>query len=250
MIINTDKCFIFYHIPKCAGTTTRDRIMSYDSYNRYFYGYEYNEVLGREVDKSHITHSELRTYPNYISDMEKYYKFCFVRNPYSRLYSSWIQYKKHFMNGLSSDERKTTEDFNQFVSSILTKENIETNHKFTHFKPVYMYVNDENDLNIMDYIRQIENYEHDFYQIINQLKLTRFNKQTSNLSNKNTLSNDTNIMSKYSKESLLKINDLYNLDFEIGNYKKNAFHLIFHLFKIIIFSRYHIFDFPRLNYSS
>lgn len=181
MIINLEHCFIFYHIPKCAGTTTRDRLMKYDSFNRYFYGYQYNSVLEREVDKSHITHEELRTYSTYISDMEHYYKFCFIRNPYTRVYSSWIQYKKHFLNGLTDNERKVVENFDEFILKSLTKDKIEVDHHYTHFKPVYSYIYDKNGNNIMDFIGKVENYEIDFENVAQTLNLIGIRKLTTNV---------------------------------------------------------------------
>lgn len=64
MIISEEPKFIFVHIPRTGGMSIK-------------------EALGRSGNMS--SHAFLRDAPNW----EDYFSFCFVRNPWSRLYSQY-----------------------------------------------------------------------------------------------------------------------------------------------------------------
>lgn len=68
--------FIFIHIPKTGGLSVVDALMPYCDEKEYTHGHPYQS-----------------TYYDFC-DAENYYQFSFVRNPFSRLVSSYTYLKK------------------------------------------------------------------------------------------------------------------------------------------------------------
>ena len=69
MLINHNYKFIFVHIQKTAGTSITSVL---------------NEIPGTEP--LYYSHSQINVLKE---EYEDYFKFCFVRNPWDRLYSWW-----------------------------------------------------------------------------------------------------------------------------------------------------------------
>ncbi|WP_340679162.1 sulfotransferase family 2 domain-containing protein [Paraglaciecola sp.] len=98
---------LFVHVPKAAGTSIVKSI----------YGTE---------DWTHLSLADYEAIHG--SEISSYFKFAFVRNPYSRLYSAY-NYLKH-KSDVEFDklwrESHLKYDFNTFIESWLTCKNIET----------------------------------------------------------------------------------------------------------------------------
>lgn len=139
---------LFIHIPKAAGTSIASAIYGKDPWHYPISDYNY---LSRFLSK-------------------RLYKFAFVRNPYSRIISSYrysfVQTERHpttsvrFVTDYSS--------FEDFVNSWLTQENI-SKHYFFHSQAFYLSPA-RDDLNI-DFIGRFEQIEVDFRQVAKQLSL-------------------------------------------------------------------------------
>ena len=89
MIVSDSHRFICFQPWKCASSTLYKRLRSYDS-GRYAQPRYFNEILGAHAHK-HMTLHEFMRLPESRQD---YYRFCFVRNPYDRVYSGFMQ-RKH-----------------------------------------------------------------------------------------------------------------------------------------------------------
>jgi len=84
--INEKTKTIFIHVPKTAGTSMEDM-----------------GFLGRVITR----HYGIDHYAKEV-DIDKYFKFAFVRNPYDRLKSAILE---HAMEG----QKKTERSFNDFL---------------------------------------------------------------------------------------------------------------------------------------
>lgn len=187
---------IYVHIPKAAGISINKAL-----FGNYGGGHKtaqnYKRIFGPFVFK-------------------RYYKFTFVRNPYTRLLSAYKFLKK---GGFHLNDKETVwaeenlsefDSFDEFVKKWL---NEESKWSYTHFKPQYIYVCDINYNIMMDFVGRFENLDDDFEKVRQQLqienKLQHLNK---------TDKDKESWKSYYSDYSLDKVADLYRKDFEMFNY--------------------------------
>ena len=100
------------------------------------------------------------------------YKFCFVRNPYDRLFSAYTFLKEGGINNqdleFSNSYLQEFASFDEFVLKGLEKEEI---MNWVHFKPQYTFVCDENDNIVMDFIGKMENLKADFNTVCKHLNI-------------------------------------------------------------------------------
>ncbi|WP_281753093.1 sulfotransferase family 2 domain-containing protein [Neptunitalea chrysea] len=134
---------LFLHIPKSAGVS-----MHYSLYETDSYGHiplkDYYKLFGKR-------------------EVKKCFKFCFVRDPYERLYSAYSYLKKGGRGcpiDLKYKEYLTPiEDFEDFVLNYLDRREI---REMEHFRSQTFYlVNKRGKLNI-DFIGRYESIEQDF----------------------------------------------------------------------------------------
>ncbi|MGB1249376.1 MAG: sulfotransferase family protein [Candidatus Promineifilaceae bacterium] len=145
------KC-IFFHIPKCGGISIGRALFGH------YYGNHMNALTYQLIfDK--------QTY-------DSYFKFTFVRNPWSRLLSAF-----HYLRGNSpivgDDERVWAKenighfsDFNEFVINWVTPENI---CQFEHFKPQHRYLASPDGQIQVDFIGRFETLARDFNYVSERL---------------------------------------------------------------------------------
>ncbi|MDC3050660.1 sulfotransferase family protein, partial [Flavobacteriales bacterium] len=140
------------------------------------------------------------------------YKFCFVRNPYKRLFSAYTFLKEGGINNqdleFSKSYLKEYINFNEFVLKGLERKEI---MNWVHFKPQYTFICDENDKVVMDFIGKVENLKTDFNTVCKHLNI-KSELQTLNKSKiiKNEFSEEikTIIKLKYQKDFNLFYPDL------------------------------------------
>lgn len=185
---------IFVHIPKSAGV----------SINRELFG-----NLGG-------AHRSVRTYKRVFGPVafSKYYKFTFVRNPYSRLLSAYRFLKK---GGFCEKDRLWAEQnlagfstFSDFVHDWLTEETI---LEYNHFIPQFMFVCDRSFEPEVDFIGHFETIEDDFAAICSKLGVKRKLKKLNQGPQKEAPWHDF-----YTEEAFEKVYQIYRKDFELFGY--------------------------------
>ncbi|MAZ54626.1 MAG: hypothetical protein CMP55_02330 [Flavobacteriales bacterium] len=187
-----EKNCLFFHIPKTAGISV-------------------SKSLFGDVEWGHRGVSFYKSY--YGEDtFNTLYKFCFVRNPYKRLFSAYTFLKQGGINNqdleFSKSYLKEYINFNEFVLKGLEKKEI---MNWVHFKPQYTFICDENDKVVMDFIGKVENLNTDFNTVCKQLNI-KSELQTLNKSKiiKNEFSEEIKniIKLKYQKDFNLFYPDL------------------------------------------
>lgn len=232
MISHKHKC-IFVHIPKAAGTSIERAFMddlNLDMDNRHslLLGASTNKSLGpRRV--SHLLAKEYVEH-HYISQelFDDYFKFAFVRNPFTRLYSTYKFLK--FSDYL---------DFDTFIQKKLIS--LLKSKEFGFFlapQTNYIYTNKYCEV---DFVGKFENLKNDFQVIKEELNLSNlvlkhYNKtiQTTNFLNKfkilfksirdsSSLSDINYRNSEYKLDSTSKdiIYSIYERDFDNFDYNKD-----------------------------
>ena len=187
-----DKKCVFFHIPKTAGISISNALFGdvkwgHRSVN--FYKSHYGEKVFNSL-----------------------YKFCFVRNPYDRLFSAYTFLKEGGINNqdleFSNSYLQEFASFDEFVLKGLEKEEI---MNWVHFKPQYTFVCDENDNIVMDFIGKMENLKADFNTVCKHLNIeSELQKLNMSATKKNDFSEEvkTMIKIKYQKDFNLFYPDL------------------------------------------
>lgn len=163
MISDKYKC-IFVHIPKTGGQSVEHvflNLHNLDWDNRSPLLLRHNDDPKRGPERlAHLTASEYVDC-EYISQdqFDAYYKFAFVRNPFSRLVSAY-KFRKYHMKM----------NFKDFVISGLPAKNYYSG-AYRHIIPQYDYIYNEKDELLVDFVGKLENFQNDFDVICSKLKI-------------------------------------------------------------------------------
>lgn len=185
---------IYVHIPKAAGISI-------------------NQALFGNYGGGHKT---VRTYKKIFGPylFNRYFKFTFVRNPYSRLLSAYLFLKN---GGFNDNNRQWAAEniaeftsFNEFVKNWINEENI---WSYIHFKPQYSFVCDIENVPEVDFVGKVESIDEDFEKVCNILNI-RNNLSVLNKGEKN----HNNWREYYSDYALGKVAEIYKRDFELFDY--------------------------------
>lgn len=185
---NENKKFIFVHIPKNGGSSI-ERMLG----------------MGGGIFSVKDFASEL--------DINKYYKFGFVRNPFDRLVSAYTYLKsgkelvdRHFYNIVTKYPT-----INNFIIDFLNKE--DNLYKIPHFTPQHLWLKLDGEY-VMDYIGKVENYNESVKEIFSAIGL----KHTQNIVHTNK-SNRGDYRNYFNDETVEIVSNLYFEDMSDFNYK-------------------------------
>jgi hypothetical protein len=231
LYINHKRKAIFIHIPKTAGSYIADVLVKYYGFTNYL-----NLLVNKRPDHDEICKTNdypiiltgNSTYDNsffnkyigilkycqtsdYINQMcnmnaekwETYFKFCFIRHPYSRMISAWKHIKQIFPNILPFDEYIRQNKYN--VS------NIEYGHIFMSQTMHMMNSSGKCGMNMFG---RFEHLEEDLEIILNNIGIRRIihNKKKINSSGNFNLKIDGKILKIM---NYLFADDLKNFHYEM-----------------------------------
>jgi len=245
--VNNDSKVIYIHIPKNGGLYVEHILKKYYGFILDYiiktdnYGFIYkNETFHfpterRGVLKYYMNSKYIKRQYN-INDKiwNDYKKFTFVRNPYTKIISSYEYLKKMYnTDGYINENYKRIQfpSFSEFIKNQkygfeqpLYKNNIELYcyHYYHTFITQYEHLmNNEDKINI-NYIGKFENLNEDLIEILIKLGVKNPLKHIDEINNntKNNVSNKNDISEYIDEEILAFINQYYDKDFEIFGYEK------------------------------
>lgn len=163
MICRAVEC-IFVHIPKAAGQSVEMYFMNRLNLNRENEAHREQMLLHDNNDPARgtqkLSHLSATEYVScgHISqqNFDRYYKFSFVRNPWSRLVSEY-----RYRNFLSH------KSFKDFVMNKLPKPGWDD--KYRHVMPQTEMLYDDNGHLLVDFVGKFETLQQDFDQVCEQL---------------------------------------------------------------------------------
>tara|TARA_B100001750_G_C15384369_1_gene534128 strand:+ start:169 stop:810 length:642 start_codon:yes stop_codon:yes gene_type:complete len=211
IVISNKSKFIFFHLPKNAGTSVSDLLLRNENF--YYSRICISKILKNFTKKDNIffdsyekkllffrSHETLKYMESVLSPkiFNDYYKFAVVRNPFGRFVSRYNYTKKNFNN----NDLK----FNEFLQKHI-KSNYMTDRQYEFL------LNNKNQIGV-DKILRFENINNDLETISDKIKvnLKDFNKLNSSTFDnyRDYYDDDTKrIVEKFCKKDL----DYFNYDF-------------------------------------
>ena len=213
MIYSRDPRFIFVHIPKTAGTSIEEAVYQYQD----FY------VTDENIHQPLIQFRENLTHEEYDSA----FKFCFVRNPFDLLYSTW-KYWTHD-NGLMvgfeewliwryegrmSDGIKFLRDIERFSDEASMLSELRISWYVNRLPQTYWFVDEDGNF-LTDYIGSFEYLRQDFNEVVQHLNLKDVYLPHSN---KGRSSDDRDYRKYYSERTRKIVEKKFALDLAIFGY--------------------------------
>lgn len=188
------KC-IFIHIPKAAGTSI------------------INALAHKRLPRDHCSYHIYRQASK--KKFENYFKFCFVRHPYTRILSVF-NYLKNGGNKRSDLKLQETlldkyPTFDKFVVEFLNKDII---HQILLLKPQYTFVCNHDFKLMVDFCGRFESIDKDFFLVCERLGIKK-NLPKLNVSKANSKSFG---YEDIGRPVIEKLNYLYEKDFEVFKY--------------------------------
>jgi len=154
-----------------------------------------------------------------IIGLDRFFSFCFVRNPYDRIYSSYNFYKNNPKRGNKRVKEmiQTYETFETFVSSFRKSKKIDKKH----FRAQASYICNRRMKIIIDYVGKFEKINEDWMRIQD---INPYCKQLMELPVRNQTSGREKKI--YTKEMADIIYNNYWIDFQMFNYERDSWRLI------------------------
>jgi hypothetical protein len=144
VIVSHANKFIFFHNPKCAGTSFRDTLKPYHDDRFTFWGIYHASFFKNDIDHTHLRLWEMQAqFPRIFRCTETYNSVIFVRSPYARFLSAVNEHLKKFQpqrNLEAMTPAQRVEVVEGFVRKTLSIARIMTDWRFIHFSPQIWYL--------------------------------------------------------------------------------------------------------------
>lgn len=139
MIVPKHHRLIFFHNPKCAGTSFRDALMPYHDDPTPFWGVFVSSYFQSRVDHAHLGLWELHPqFPGIFACTETYMSVVFVRNPGQRFLSAVNEHMKSLQphaNLAAMDSVQRTAHVERFIREDIGIVNIIADWRLVRFSP-------------------------------------------------------------------------------------------------------------------
>ena len=203
MISHINK-FVFIHIPKCAGTSIDSCLFKFcDLYDE---TYSYRDIWERYDKLEQQKHESIRYYFKK-QNLNDYFKFTFVRNPWDKILSMYLFRQKEYNVYPMSFERFVKIRVNRW--NTLSKKHWKSNHNSIQ----YNWLCNRNGEMSMDFIGRFENLQEDFSIVCDKIGIPK-----QQLPHKNT-TNHKHYTEYYDDETRQIVAKKYAKDIEYFGYK-------------------------------
>ncbi len=197
--------------------TFRTALAKYDTRGNYFFEWKPIEGTNRLLDMAHVTVFQLyKFFPKVASEIEGYFRFGFVRNPYMRFISAVSQHLKlggvYSRNIILADPDLFYGVASGLAETVLFSHIIEQDFKLVHFRRQsnYFWYDGKRWINS---VMKLEDHE-----AFAPKEVSRWLGDAFNTTLNKTKQIETYDLERLSKPALRAITDFYALDFERFGY--------------------------------
>ncbi len=144
MIVSHRQGFIFFHNPKCAGTTVRSALQPWHDDPQIFRGFFEAPFFRGTLDHAHLRLWELQAlFPQIFEAAATYRSVIVVRDPFRRFVSAVAHHFRYFqpnvtLAGLPPEQQIAAVE--AFLDRILSLGAIMTDVRFVHFSPQVWFI--------------------------------------------------------------------------------------------------------------
>lgn len=209
MILSEYK-FVFVHIPKTGGSSI-ESVFGYNLWDKNAFAdnyYNLDLALGfcpkRKKYLQHLTMNEIESFAK--NKIDGYFRFAFVRNPWSRAVSDYLFYT-----------RGQTASFKDFL--LTPNDRISNNVKIdpSHLIEQHRFIYNENNNLMVDFVGKFESLQEDFNIICDQINYPR-----TKLPHNNKSLHNGSYKSYYNQETYDIVNQKFAKDIKLFNYNFNS----------------------------
>lgn len=206
MLISSRHKFIFFHVPKAAGSSITEALQKYSDYpfaRLYHYMYDiFGQKPGINLYYRHIKPRELRTLMN-AEKFDSYFKFAFVRNPWD-WHVSQFHYHKQSKNAYFHRQLRSMnfEEYVEWAVSHIEEANADQSD----------FLTDAHGKILVDFIGKFENIENDFNEVRKKIGIQL------NMKHKNPSSRKEKFQDYYSEKTKQLIAEAFAEDISRFNY--------------------------------
>ena len=193
--------YIFIHIPKCAGSSIERMLLCHEHVTcDWDHKFPLKTLSNKDkheykLDINSQHHVSLDSFP--IKTQQDYFCFTVVRNPWSKIVSSWLYHKKI---------KKYPHDLKQFITSK------SIGYKMDQVAPYHLDLQSSYINNNMDVVCRFETIAHDFKQVQKKLNIN------THLPHDNK-TNQKHYSEYYDDETKQIVAERYAKDIELFGYK-------------------------------
>ncbi len=209
---------IHIHIPKTGGTAIErffHKIGDMEWNGNSLVGHK--KTRDRWIELQHLTMVEVleRT----ADEFETFHSFAVVRNPYSRLVSTY-RWRNRVVNQSANQHILAFDSFKEFIKSIpkdmdqnwysyIRDADMKFGNFLIHIRPQFHYTESDSGMPLVSEILHFENLRDEFDKLCRRL---------GHINNIVGTSSDVEFMEYYDSETIEIVNTLYQKDFGLGNY--------------------------------
>jgi len=155
--------FIFFHIPRCGGTSI-EQIFEFHSPEQLFGVLENNDQV---ITLHHLTPPDLRNLGLIKPDIyDSYFKFTIIRDPFERMASDYHWQQKYDVH--NEFKGLTFDQYIQRAEKIVNQSCYFEKKHYDHFRPMSMYCTQDNQW-LVDDILLLENIDSELDRIQHKL---------------------------------------------------------------------------------
>ena len=166
--------YIFLHTPKCAGTTIEKFLLEYEGVNTdlltsdHLWADLLPEAIQRKFwignpdGRGARQHYVLHEYK--INNVDDYFKFTFVRNPYAKAVSEWKYFKRIFPKSYTDSFKESLRKKNPYPWG-------------QHAIPQHHFAKG------CDFVGRVETFNEDWYEVCDRIGIARATLGKENVSN-------------------------------------------------------------------
>ena len=210
---------MYVETPKVCCSTIKVNLQRLETRNFQFHWDDDRDIHNRALSPL-IKPSQTLEFDRLIAKKELF-TFCFVRNPYTRLLSCYLDKiagnkppKRQVLEimGRSGDELDMQVTFSEFVEVISSQKIFDMN---PHWRPQYYQT--FQDTIAYDYVGRYESFANDFGQVLSRISSGSIKRFA--IENRHGTNADNKIPGFYTGDILRKVNTLFAIDFEHFNYR-------------------------------